>query len=85
MKLSAAGNEPAARLHIDWTKCDGRGLCVELLPEALERDDWGYPLAARDRVRSEGDATNVPLTGAEMGAAADAVQFCPLLALRITR
>ena len=21
------------RLHIDWTRCDGRGLCTELLPE----------------------------------------------------
>lgn len=85
MKRPTGGNEQGARLHIDWTKCDGRGLCVELLPEALERDDWGYPSAVRDRVRSVGDATNVPLTGAEMAAAADAVEFCPLLALRITR
>lgn len=30
-------------LHIDWTKCDGRGLCTELLPTVLGRDDWGYP------------------------------------------
>lgn len=38
------------RLHIDWTRCDGRGLCTELLPETLDRDDWGYPLArSRDR------------------------------------
>jgi len=28
-------------LHIDWTSCDGRGLCVELLPGVLDRDDWG--------------------------------------------
>lgn len=77
--------EPAARLHIDWTKCDGRGLCVELLPEALTRDDWGYPVAARGRVREAADKSNVPLTGAELGAAVDAEKFCPLLALRITR
>ncbi|MET4001897.1 ferredoxin [Arthrobacter sp. UYCu511] len=32
-------------LHIDWTRCDGRGLCTELLPTVLVRDDWGYPLA----------------------------------------
>ena len=32
-------------LHIDWTACDGRGLCSELLPEILTEDDWGYPLA----------------------------------------
>ena len=35
---------PTLRLHIDWTRCDGRGLCTELLPTALDRDDWGYPL-----------------------------------------
>jgi ferredoxin len=34
----------AARLHIDWTACDGRGLCTELLPELLDRDEWGYPM-----------------------------------------
>ncbi len=33
------------RLHIDWTACDGRGLCAELLPELLTEDDWGYPVA----------------------------------------
>ncbi|WP_223843187.1 ferredoxin [Amycolatopsis methanolica] len=32
------------RLHIDWTACDGRGLCTELLPELLDRDPWGYPV-----------------------------------------
>ncbi len=29
---------------IDWTTCDGRGLCTELPPELLDRDDWGYPV-----------------------------------------
>ena len=33
------------RLHVDWTACDGRGLCAELLPELLVEDDWGYPVA----------------------------------------
>jgi ferredoxin len=27
------------RLHVDWTACDGRGLCAELLPELLAEDD----------------------------------------------
>nr|BFF16389.1 hypothetical protein GCM10025699_76920 [Microbacterium flavescens] len=35
-------------LHIDWTRCDGRGLCTELLAEVLVRDEWGYPWR-RDR------------------------------------
>ncbi|MGI9124601.1 MAG: ferredoxin, partial [Mycobacterium sp.] len=29
------------KLHIDWTRCDGRGLCTELLPDVLDRDEWG--------------------------------------------
>jgi ferredoxin len=41
--------KPTQRLHVDWTRCDGRGLCVELLPDVLRRDPWGYPLA-RDAV-----------------------------------
>ena len=32
-------------LHVDWTRCDGHGLCADLLPEVLTRDEWGYPLA----------------------------------------
>jgi ferredoxin len=65
-----------ARLHIDWTACDGRGLCTELLPELLGRDEWGYP---------------VPRDGAREPAVADAlaaharraVAVCPRLALRL--
>lgn len=64
------------RLHIDWTACDGRGLCVELLPEMLRADDWGYPL---------------PVTGEAAPAvppdlddhARQAVARCPRLALRL--
>src|SRR4029078_12992457 len=36
---------PPTPLHIDWTRCHGRGLCTELLPRLLGRDDWGYPVA----------------------------------------
>jgi ferredoxin len=32
-------------LHVDWTRCRGRGLCTELFSERLERDEWGYPIA----------------------------------------
>lgn len=65
------------RLHIDWTRCDGRGLCTELLPTVLDRDDWGYPLArdgSREPVIPRGD-----LTEARM-----AVHRCPRLALSLT-
>src|SRR5437870_2850845 len=31
-------------LVVDRIKCDGRGLCAELLPELIRLDDWGYPI-----------------------------------------
>lgn len=64
----------ADRLHIDWTACDGRGLCAELLPELLTPDEWGYP---RQR------AGEVPR--ALDGAARQAVRRCPAQALHLLR
>lgn len=64
------------RLHIDWTACDGRGLCAELLPGLLTRDDWGYPLVrngSRDPIVSLGDVADARL----------AVERCPRLALSL--
>ena len=67
-------------LHIDWTKCDGRGLCTELVPDLLGRDKWGYPVAKGGDPSNRSDAA-VP--GSRLSAAADAVDLCPLLALRL--
>lgn len=64
------------RLHVDWTRCDGHGLCAELLPEILERDEWGFPLA----LSGERDA-EVPAR--LRSHAQHAVRSCPLLALRL--
>jgi ferredoxin len=64
-------------LHVDWTACDGRGVCTELLEEMLVEDDWGFPVA-RDGQRS-------PAVPASLeGAAKQAVDRCPMLALRLT-
>lgn len=63
----------AARLSVDWTACDGRGLCAELLPELIGTDDWGYPVIYR---------AGVPASLAEH--ARRAVRDCPTLALRLT-
>jgi ferredoxin len=73
---------PANRyqLHIDWTKCDGRGLCTELLPNLLGRDKWGYPVAKTDDAGSRSD---VAVPGSALDAATDAVDLCPLLALAL--
>ena len=75
-------NGGPATLHIDWTRCDGRGLCTELLPDLLVRDDWGYPLAAG---RPAKEQSNVPLGREDLPAAADAVALCPRLALSLRR
>jgi ferredoxin len=66
------------RLHVDWTACDGRGLCAELLPELLTEDDWGYPVP----YAGSGDMTVPP---ALEPAARQAVDRCPALALKLTR
>jgi ferredoxin len=70
---------PAVALHIDWTRCDGRGLCSELLPELLGRDEWGYPLAS-ERHRGR----DIPVPAESEAAARDAAALCPVLALRLT-
>ena len=63
-------------LHIDWTACSGRGVCAELLPELLGRDEWGFPLA-RDGARDPA----VPPSLHSL--ARRAVSACPRLALRL--
>ena len=67
---------PQSRLHIDWTRCDGRGLCIELLPGVLRRDPWGYPLA-RDGSREP------EIAAAALREARAAVDRCPRLALTL--
>ncbi len=63
-------------LHIDWTACDGRGLCSELLPELLDRDEWGYPIARDGRPTRD---LHVPSSLDKH--AVRAVAVCPRLAL----
>ena len=62
-----------SRVHVDWTRCDGHGLCAELLPEVLGRDEWGFPLP---RGSLELDPALVPH-------ADRAVRSCPLSALKV--
>ena len=62
----------AGRLAVDWTRCDGHGLCAALLPRAVRRDDWGYPVI--DQVTAGATPT------AELNRA---ISACPSLALRL--
>lgn len=61
------------RLDIDWTRCTGNGLCTELDPDRITRDEWGFPILRH--------ATVSP---AEERAARRTVTLCPALALRLT-
>lgn len=67
-------------LHINWIKCDGRGLCTELLPDLLGRDKWGFPVA---RTGAAAERSNVPVPTTRLEAATEAVALCPLLALTL--
>lgn len=62
------------RLRVDPIACHAHGLCVELLPELVELDDWGYPLIS-DR----------PVPPTLLPEARAAVAACPTLALRLAR
>jgi ferredoxin len=60
------------RLSLDPVACTGHGLCADLLPEAVELDEWGYPVL---RAGAIGPGL-LPL-------ARRAVSTCPTLALRL--
>jgi ferredoxin len=62
------------KLEIDRIRCDGFGMCAELLPELIELDDWGYPIV------TAGDVPENLLAHARM-----AVEACPVLAFRLRR
>lgn len=59
-------------LEIDWTRCDGHGLCHALLPERIGMDEWGFPILHQGAI---GDA--------HLPAARRAVAACPALALAL--
>ena len=69
----AIATDPAVRLVVDWTRCDGHGLCAEILPELVGLDDWGYPI-----VRGPVPPHLIALAERARGA-------CPVLDLRLVR
>jgi ferredoxin len=62
------------QLAVDRIKCDGRGLCAEILPELIRLDDWGYPIIASG-----------PIPQHLLPLAKRAVEDCPILALALRR
>ena len=62
----------SSRIAIDRIRCDGRGVCAELLPEVIQLDDWGYPIV-----------TPGALSESLLPLARLAVSSCPVMALRL--
>lgn len=58
--------------------CDGEGLCHDVAPHLIGLDEWGFPLLTGGALRSSIAPTDV-------GAARDAVNACPALALHLER
>ena len=67
----AATAPPAPQLSVDWTRCEGHGLCAALAPELIALDPWGFPLVTDD----------VPADQADL--ARRATRICPATALRL--
>jgi ferredoxin len=59
-------------LAIDWTRCDGHGLCAALLPDRVQLDEWGFPMLLRPVVSADGSDEDDPRRAAAA---------CPALAL----
>ncbi|MEU0566254.1 NADH-ubiquinone oxidoreductase-F iron-sulfur binding region domain-containing protein [Nonomuraea sp. NPDC005983] len=72
LPMPETNDEPDYRLDVDWTRCQGHGLCAHLLPEFVDLDDYGFP-----------SFRPVPAWMAKE--ARRAVEMCPALALRLAR
>ena len=68
------GDEAGPRLRVNPITCDAHGLCIELLPELIAADPWGYPIIRPGPVPPPLE----PL-------ARRAVAACPTLALMLTK
>src|SRR5436305_370681 len=65
--------ETQQRLVVDWTRCQGHGLCAHLVPELIPLDPQGYPVLL-----------HIPVPAWLEKDAQQAVHLCPALALRLT-
>lgn len=62
----------AEQIVIDRIRCDGHGMCAELLPEMISLDDWGYPIIKSGAIPAS-----------LVDHAQRAVKACPVFALRL--
>ena len=73
LPLPYTTEQGARKLAVDWSRCDGHGLCAAVVPELIRLDSNGFPAFP---------ATPLP-PWLEPGAR-KAVNMCPALALRLT-
>jgi ferredoxin len=59
-------------LMVDWSRCEGHGLCAHLVPELIHLDKQGFPVFM-----------SIPVPPWLEKEAAHAVDMCPALALRM--
>ena len=57
-------------MRVNPIACEAHALCVELLPELIRLDDWGYPIL---------ESSQIPID--LLSLAERAVDACPTLAL----
>lgn len=62
------------RLEVDWSRCDGHGLCADILKGVVRLDEYNYPVLPGD-----------PIPPYLEAGARKAVAMCPGLALRLVR
>ena len=60
------------RLVVDWTRCEGHGLCAHLVSEIVQLDSQGFPVML-----------DIPVPDWLQKDAQQAVDMCPALALRL--
>ena len=59
-------------ITVDWTLCDGHGLCARLLHEKITLDEWGFPIIDDPEIEP-----------GLVKSARQAAMACPSLALRV--
>ncbi len=64
----------AHHIRVNPIACEAHGVCVDLLPEMIGRDPWGYPIVS-DR----------PVPAGLLKLAKKAEASCPTLALIVER
>jgi ferredoxin len=58
------------RLRVDWIRCDGYGLCSDLVPDLIGLDDWRFPITPKG-----------PIDPARLDDLQRAIDCCPEKAL----